>query len=675
MDREAAARRARVLRELINKYDYHYYVLDKPLVSDQEYDDLKRELIEIEERWPELITPDSPTQRVGAAPREEFTKYRHALPMVSLDDARNPDELREFHGRIERLLGPTVAERLEYVAEPKFDGTSLEVVYENGIMSVAATRGDGVLGEDVTPNARTIRNLPLRLRTDDPPPRVDVRGEVIMRVKDFTALNRKLAEAGEPTFANPRNAAAGSLRQLDPRITAGRPLRFVAWGMGFSEGISLGRQSEILDWLEEIGFEVSGPRRVCRGIEEVVDFYEEMERMRDSFPYEMDGIVVKVNELRLWDTLGSTARAPRYWIAGKFKPREATSVIRKVIHSVGPSGTVTPIAILDPVNIGGVTVQRASLHNYDLAEEMDIRVGDTVFVRRAGDVIPEVVSVVIEKRPPDAEPIRPPDRCPSDGAPLVKDGAYYKCTGLACPAKLAGTIAQMAGRGLFDIEGLGGKTAVLLVEAGLVRDPADVFYLRYEDILGLPGFADLSARNLISAIEKSKEIEFPRFLAALGIPGVGVVTASLLAEHFSSLEELASASEETLISIKGIGPETAKSLVEFFGQARNQKVIEKFFGAGVRLIYKKKGTGPAPFAGKTFVFTGALSRMTREEAEALVARLGGKATSSVSKRTDYVVVGENPGSKLTKAQQLGVKTISEEEFMGMVGPYLEGGNS
>ncbi|MGC8893285.1 MAG: NAD-dependent DNA ligase LigA [candidate division WOR-3 bacterium] len=670
MDRQSAARRARELRDLINKYDYYYYVLDRPLVSDQEYDQLKRELIEIEERWPELRTPDSPTQRVGGTPREEFTKYRHTQQMVSLDDARNERELMDFHGRVERLLGPAMSSGLEYIAEPKFDGTSLEVVYQDGTMEVAATRGDGLVGEDVTLNARTIRNLPLRLYSEAPPPRIDVRGEVIMRVRDFRELNRRLAEAGEPTFANPRNAAAGSLRQLDPKITAARPLRFVAWGVGFAEGISFARQSEILDWLEKAGFEVSAPRRVCKGIEEAIVFYREMEAMRDSFPYEMDGVVIKVNVLALWEILGSTARAPRYWIAGKFKPREATSVIRNVIHSVGPSGTVTPIAILDPVNIGGVTVQRASLHNYDLAEEMDIRIGDTVFVRRAGDVIPEVVSVIPEKRPPDAQPIRPPDRCPADAAPLVKDGAYYKCTGLACPAKLAGMIAQMAGRGLFDIEGLGGKTAALLVEAGLVKDPADVFYLKYEDVIGLPGFAELSARNLISSIEKSKEIEFPKFLAALGIPGVGGVTASLLAEYFSSLEELASASEETLMSIKGIGPETARSLTEFFRQEHNRRIIEKFFKAGVRVIYAGKPEGPAPLSGKTFVFTGTLSGMTREEAEALVVRLGGKATGSVSRKTDYVVAGENPGSKLMKAQQLGVRVISEEEFRKMVEPYL-----
>ncbi len=670
MDRRDAARRARELRDLINKYDYHYYVLDRPIVSDQEYDELKRELVEIEEHWPELRTPDSPTQRVSGAPREEFTKYRHAQAMVSLDDARNEAELMDFHGRVEKLLGQLMSAGLEYLAEPKFDGTSLEVVYQDGAVAVAATRGDGLVGEDVTPNARTIRNLPLRLHVPNPPPRIDIRGEVIIRVKDFQELNRKLAEAGEPVFANPRNAAAGSLRQLDHRITAARPLRFVAWGIGFAEGASFARQSEILNWLEKAGFEVSAPRKVCRGIDEVVDFYKEMEARRDSFQYEMDGVVVKVNELALWEKLGSTARAPRFWIAAKFRPREATSVIRSVIHSVGPSGTVTPIAILDPVSIGGVTVQRASLHNYDLAEEMDIRVGDTVFVRRAGDVIPEVVSVIPEKRPPDAEPIRPPKFCPADAAPLVKDGAYYKCTGLACPAKLAGMIAQMAGRGLFDIEGLGGKTAILLVESGLVKDPADVFYLKYEDIVNLPGFADLSARNLISAIEASKEIEFHRFLAALGIPGVGGVTASILAEHFPSLDELSVASEETLTSIKGIGPETARSVREFFGQERNQRVIEKFFRAGVRVIYRKKESGPTPLSGKTFVFTGTLSTMTREEAEALVVKLGGKATGSVSKKTDYVVAGENPGSKLSKAQQLGVKIISEAEFMEMLKGYI-----
>ena len=538
LTREEAAKRAAELRELINKYDYYYYVLDRPLVSDAEYDALKRELIEIEEMFPELRTPDSPTQRVGGPPREGFTQYRHAVPMVSLDDARNEEELREFDRRVRKLLG--TEEPVEYEAEPKLDGASLELVYEKGVLTVAATRGDGIVGEDVTPNARTIRNIPLKLFGDDVPERVDVRGEVVMRVEDFERLNRELAERGERTFANPRNAAAGSLRQLDPKITASRPLRFVAWGVGLVRGREFKTQSEVIDALRKWGFEVAEPRRTCRGIEEVVEYYKEMERLRDSgeFPYEMDGIVVKVNEIALWERLGSTSRAPRYWIAGKFKPREATSQIIDVIHSVGPSGVVTPIAVLKPVQVGGVTVQRASLHNYDLVKKMDARVGDWVFVRRAGDVIPEIASVIYERRPPDAKPIEPPKTCPACGAPLVKEGAYYKCTGLACPAKLVGTIVRMASRAILDIEGLGQKTAELLVERGLVKDPADVFYLKYEQVRALPGFAEVSARNLILAIEKAKRVPFERFINALMIPNVGDYTAKLLAKRFRSLEEL-----------------------------------------------------------------------------------------------------------------------------------------
>ncbi len=670
LTREEAKKRIEELRKEIHYHNYRYYVLNDPVISDAEYDALMRELRELEAQFPDLITPDSPTQRVGAPPQEEFKTRRHAIPMMSLEDARNEDELREFDQRIKRMLGLSPSAKIEYVVEPKYDGASLEVTYENGVLVAAATRGDGVTGEDVTANARTIRPIPLRLLSLNgvPIPRVlDVRGEVLMKKADFEALNREREARGETLFANPRNAAAGSLRQLDPNITAQRKLDFIAWGIGRVEGLTFQTHAQVLDTLEKLGFKTSYPRRICKGIDEVIEYYRDLEEKRDDFAYELDGIVVKVNDLALWERLGTTARSPRYAIAGKFKPREKTTRLLDVVHQVGRTGIITPVAVLEPVEVGGVTVSRATLHNYEEVERKDIRIGDWVLIYRAGDVIPEVVKPIKDRRTGDEKPIVPPTQCPVCQGPVVKEGAYLKCINLACPAQLKGALKHMASRHALDIEGLGEKISNLLVETGLVKDPADLFYLKKEDLLRLPGFAEKSAQNLLDQIDRARKIPLSRFLMALGIPGVGSHMARVLARHFETLEELMKASEEVLLRIEGIGPETARSIVAFFREPHNLRIIEKMKKAGVTLLSEKvKVPVSSPFAGKTVVFTGALQSMSREEAQKLVESLGGRAASSVSRKTDFVVVGENPGSKYRKALELGIRILNEEEFLSMV---------
>jgi len=668
ISKEEAKKRIEELREEINYHNYRYYVLDQPVISDAEYDDLMRELKELEEMYPEFITPDSPTQRVGAPPQEEFGTIIHEIPMLSLQDARNEDELREFDRRVKRALGLPLTTNIQYTAEPKFDGLSCELTYENGIYKTAATRGDGVRGEDVTLNARTIRSVPMRLiKGGNPIPlRVQIRGEVIMKKSDFEKLNQELAKRGEKTFANPRNAASGSLRQLDPKITAERKLDFIAWGIGVVEGLEFKTQWEILNQIEKWGFKVSKPRKLCENIEEVVKFYREMEEKRDSLEYELDGIVVKVNDLSLWNKLGTTARSPRYAIAGKFKPRQKTTVIKDVVFQVGRTGTITPVAILEPVEVGGVIVSRATLHNFDEIKRLDVKIGDKVVVQRAGDVIPDIVQVIKDVRTGKERDISPPSTCPVCGAKVVKEGAYYKCINISCPAKLKAHLKHFAQRRAMDIEGLGEKVAIQLVDKGLVKDLADLYYLTKEDLLKLDGFADKSAENLLNEIHKSKKIPLHRFLYAIGIPNVGEYTAKLLADYFKSFDKLKNTNLNELINIEGIGPETAQSIVEFFRNQENLRVLDKMFKAGLE-VEEIKEIKESPFKGKTVVFTGALKSMSRDEAKEIVESLGGKVSNSVSRKTDFVVVGENPGSKYQKAQQLGIKMIDEEEFLKMIG--------
>jgi len=667
MTKEEARKRIEKLREEINYHNYRYYVLNDPIISDEEYDELFRELQRLEEQFPDLITPDSPTQRVGAPPLKEFGTVRHTIPMLSLQDARNDDELRDFDQRVKRVLGLSPDTNIEYVTEPKFDGLSCEIVYIDGKYSIASTRGDGVVGEDVTQNVRTIKTVPMRLiKNEHPiPSRIEIRGEVLMRKEDFVKLNRELMKRGEKVFANPRNAASGSLRQLDSNITASRPLDFVAWGVGVVEGVQFETHNEVLDFLEKIGFKAARPRRICKNIEEVIDYYHEIEEKRDDFPYELDGIVVKVNALTLWDKLGTTARSPRWMIAGKFKPRQRTTRVKDVIFQVGRTGIVTPVAVLEPVEVGGVTVSRATLHNFDEIERLGVKIGDVVVVQRAGDVIPDIVEVIKEKRTGEEREIVPPSSCPVCGSKLVRENVYLRCVNVSCPAKVVQSIRHFASRKALDIEGLGGKTAELLVKEGLVKSLADIYYLNREDLLRLPGFAEKSVENLLNALERSKKAPFPRFIFALGIPNVGEYTAQILAEHFETFERLENASYDEVIEIQGVGPETAEAIVSFFRDERNRELIRRLREAGFEVMPLKKAE--SPLTGKTVVFTGALSSMSREDAKRIVESLGGKVSGSVSKKTDFVVVGENPGSKYDRAKELGVKILSEEEFLKLIG--------
>lgn len=667
MTREEAKKRIEELRKAINYHNYRYYVLNDPVISDAEYDELMRELIELEKRFPEFITPDSPTQRVGAPIKEGFKPVTHSIPMLSLQDARDEKEIIEFDARIKRFLGLSSKEKIEYIAEPKFDGLSCEIVYRDGILEVASTRGDGITGEDVTPNVKTIKSVPLRLLDYvDIPPYIEIRGEVLMSKKDFEELNRELIKRGEKPFANPRNAASGSLRQLDPSITAERKLDFIAWGIGKVDGKSFEKHSEILDYIDILGIKTSRPRIVSSDLDDIIAFYKEMENKRDEFKYELDGIVIKVNNLELWDRLGSTARSPRYAIAAKFIPRQKTTRIIDVVYQVGRTGTITPVAILEPVEVGGVTVSRATLHNFDEVERLGVKIGDKVLVQRAGDVIPEIVTVIKEERTGNEKPITPPRECPVCEASVVREGAYYKCVNASCPAKLVQAIRHLASRNALDIEGIGERTAQLLVERGIVKDLADVFYIKMQDLLKLPGFAEKSAINLIKAIDKAKKVDLGKFIYALGIPNVGEYTAKVLAGYFKTLDNFLKATFAQLITIKGIGQETARSIVQFLKEPRNIEMIEKMRKAGVEPIYIKEEVKESPIKDKTFVFTGTLKSMTRDEAKKLVESLGGRVSESVSKNTDFLVIGENPGSKLQRAQALGIKTLTEEDFLKIV---------
>ncbi|RMD79403.1 MAG: NAD-dependent DNA ligase LigA [Gammaproteobacteria bacterium] len=660
-----AVRRAEQLRKEIEYHNYRYYVLDSPVISDAEYDALMRELQELEARWPELRTPDSPTQRVGAPPREDMGEVRHRIPMLSLDNAFSDEEVREFDRRLRERLG-LQGEAL-YTCEPKFDGASVSLRYEDGVLVLAGTRGDGYRGEDVTPNARTIRTVPLRLQGRGWPRVLEVRGEVVIRKEDFRRLNEERLAQGETPFANPRNAAAGSLRQLDPKVTASRPLSFFAWGLGeVSEPISNSRY-EIMQRLRRWGFAVSEYVERARGVEACLAYYRRMLSLRDQAPFEMDGVVYKLDDVALSEQAGYTARAPRWAVAHKFPAEEATTVVEDIFPSVGRTGVITPVAILRPVEVGGVVVSRASLHNQDEVDRKDVRIGDTVIVRRAGEVIPEIVAVIKEKRPKGARRWHMPKRCPVCGSEVVRlEGeAAHRCMGgLYCPAQRKGAIRHFASRRAMDIRGLGQKLVDQLVDKGLVQTPADLYRLRKEDLVGLERMAEKSAQNLLDALERSKSTTLARFLYALGIPQVGEATAQTLAEHFGSLERIMEASPEELQQVPDIGPVVAESIYRFFRQRHNREVIRRLLEAGIHWPAPRRRGGP--LEGKTFVLTGALESMTREEAKRRIEALGGRVSESVSRRTDYVVVGKDPGSKLDKARALGVPTLDEQAFLKLL---------
>jgi DNA ligase (NAD+) len=650
------------LRREIEHHNYRYYILDDPEIPDSEWDRLLQELQGLEQRYPELVTPDSPTQRVGATPTDEFAEVRHRIPMLSLDNAFSEDDLRSFDRRVRERLG--VESDIDYSAEPKLDGLAISLTYERGVLVRAATRGDGTTGEDVTANVRTIRSVPLHLR-GTAPALFEARGEVFMPVAGFERLNAEAAKKGEKVFANPRNAAAGSLRQLDPRITAHRPLDIFFYAVGAVEGLDLpSSHGATLELLKDFGLRVSPEIRRVRGAEGCLAYYADIGRRRASLEYQIDGVVYKVDSITAQRQLGFVSRAPRWAIAHKFPAEEALTVLREVEFQVGRTGALTPVARLEPVFVGGVTVSNATLHNMDEVARKGVRIGDTVVVRRAGDVIPEVARVVPERRPKDSRDIVLPTRCPVCSSTVERDAeaAVARCTGgYRCSAQRKERLRHFASRRALDIEGVGEKLVDQLVEAGLVESPADLYTLSLETLSGLERMGPKSAENVIAALERSKSTTLARFLFALGIRDVGEATAAALAAHFGDLEALAQADVATVQQVPDIGPVIAAHVVEFFVDESNRRVIDRLRQAGVSWpSVIKAENSPQPLAGMTFVLTGTLESMQREEAEDALRALGAKASGSVSKKTSYVVAGRDAGSKLRKAEELGVPVLDED---------------
>jgi DNA ligase (NAD+) len=650
------------LRDRINYHNYRYYILDDPVISDAEFDRLMRELTRLEEEYG-LATSDSPTQRVGAQPLDKFETVRHRQPMLSLENAFSEAEAREFDERLKRFLRTT--EKFDYVLEPKMDGCAVALVYEHGRLTVGSTRGDGYRGENVTQNLKTVHTIPLGLLTEatPAPELLEVRGEVYMDLEEFNQLNEDRLARGEPAFANPRNAAAGSLRQLDPKITAARPLKIYCYGVGEVRGRHFDTQWEVLQTLKAWGLRVNPLIERGRGIDAAIAYHRQLEHQRHGLPYEIDGMVIKVNPLALQERLGTKTRSPRWALAYKFAATQATTRVLSIEVNVGRTGAVTPMAVMEPVEVGGVTVSRATLHNEDEVARKDVRVGDRVLVQRAGDVIPEVVKVIVEERPPDAQPFKMPTNCPVCDTRLVRPEGekVTRCPNPDCFGSLTRGIMHFAGKSAMDIDGLGEKIILQLVSAGLVSEVSDLYTLTEDDLIPLERFAEKSAQNIISAIQASKKAPLWRLINALGIRYVGEATAQLLAQHFQSIDALMAADKEELTHVEGVGEQVAASLREFFGNARHQALIKKLRDLGVRELPPER-PGTSPLAGKTFVFTGGLARFSREEAKSQVAARGGKVTSSVSAKTDYVVAGADPGSKLAKARDLGVTILDEAAF-------------
>jgi DNA ligase (NAD+) len=668
MDRAKTLKRIKELRALIDYHNRRYYQLDDPEITDAQYDLLMKELMELEEANPDMDRTDSPTQRVGMAPLDKFSTVSHSSPMLSLANAFTEEEISEFDERLRRFLG--TRDELHYIGEPKIDGVAVNLVYERGLFTVGATRGDGYTGEDVTQNLRTIAGLPLRMATAGGsfPMRIEIRGEVYLEIEAFKKLNRRRLEREDTAFANPRNAAAGSLRQLDSRITARRPLRIFCYGVGESEGRTFRSQWEVLQSLSRWGFPVNPDATQLSGVDGCIAYHRRMTGVRERLPYEIDGVVLKVDDLALQSRLGTITRSPRWALAVKFAPTQATTVVRDIVVNVGRTGVLTPVAVMEPVRVGGVTVSRATLHNEDEVRKKDVRIGDTVIVQRAGDVIPEIVKVVEAKRTGKEKPFHMPDRCPECGSRVVRlEGeTAHRCIDLACPAQIRENIRHFVSRGAMDIDGLGEKIVTQLLDAGVVEDPADLYALTMEKLLQLDRFGEKSASNLLKAVEQSKNPPLERFLFALGVRHVGEHVARILAKTFGSLESVAGATVDELSAVEGIGPVIAESIAGFFREPHNKKIIAKLLKAGVRPQARAVKTG-APLEGKTFVFTGGLESFSRDEAKDLVESLGGKVSASVTGATDYVVAGTDPGSKYEKAKTLGLPVLDESAFLKLIG--------
>ncbi len=666
LSKEEAEKRLKELRDLLNYHSYLYYVLDKPEISDREYDMLFRELLEIEKRFPELVTVDSPSHKVGAPPLKEFRSVSHTVPMLSLANAFDENDLRDFDMRVKRELGVS---EVEYVAELKIDGLAISLRYESGILVSGATRGDGIRGEDVTPNVKTVKDIPLRLMLEPAPKILEVRGEVIMYWKDFNELNAERERNGEVVFANPRNAAAGSIRQLDSKITAQRKLHIIAYGVGEVSGCEFKTQFELLHFLKKAGFNISPEVRVLANIEQVIEHIKRITGIKVNLPFGADGVVVKVNCIDYQKALGATSHEPRWAIAYKFPAEEAETVVKDILVSVGRTGVLTPVAVFEPVEIDGSTVSRAALHNEDQVRKLDIRINDHVVVHKAGSVIPEVVRVVKEKRKGDEKPFKMPEKCPVCGGPVVRvEGeAATRCVNASCPAQVKERITHFVSRDAMDIESIGDKLVNQMVDTGLLKDFGDLYFLSLEKLLSLERMGEILASKILKNIEESKTRPLPNLIYALGIFQVGKRTAELLVEKFPDLDSLASANTDEILKIDGVGPVTAKSIVDFFSSKDNLKIIDKLKAAGVNMRRQAVEERELPLKGLIFVFTGTLKDFTRQEAEKLVVSLGGEASDTVSRRVSVVVAGQDPGSKLEKARAMGIRVIDEAEFKKMVG--------
>lgn len=657
------------LRDLIWDHNYRYYILDNPVISDSEYDDLLRELDQLEKQHPEWITSDSPTQRVGAKPLSKFDSVRHRIPMLSLSNAMNEDELRLFNDQNQRGLG--IEGNIDYIAEPKLDGLGVELIYENGVLVQGSTRGDGYTGEDITLNLRTIRNLPLSLKTNEfeAPELLEVRGEVFISKDGFRDLNEHRKQTEEPLFANPRNAAAGSLRQLDPSVTASRPLSIYCYQPGIIEGKTYSTHFEFLQDLSSWGLPVNPLIQSVIGIENVIRYHRSLESKRNELPYEIDGTVFKVNSISYQDELGSRSRSPRWAIAGKFKAQQATTKILDIAAQVGRTGAVTPVATFDPVFVGGVTVTHATLHNQDEIDRKDIRIGDTVLIERAGDVIPKVVKVITEKRPEHTPPYTIPENCPVCEHPVYRseDEAILRCQNLSCPAQIRGKIEHFVSKNAMDIDGIGTQLVDQLVQTELVKTFDDLFTLTFDDLIPLERMAEKSAQNIIKAVEASKKTTFAKFLHALGIRNVGEHLSKVFEKHFhGDFLRFIQTSQEELEGIFEVGEIVAKGIVRFWRDPENIRIVHACFKSGVRLAVPNFSASDNRFAGMTFVFTGSLEKFTRKDAGDMVEKHGGRSSGSVSKKTTYVIAGPGAGSKRTKAESMNIPILSEEEFLELL---------